>query len=164
MAKTSGLFWNENFRIVFRRACNCILSSTTWIHSWPWHLAWVHFNIILQFMAMTSKWYFCCGFSDRNFVPHAYYDIQPLTNSALSNRVGATFILPEYGNRSSFLDVVFLRNIGLWAKFKNIILSFHFSKLRVRWMCKDWRKFGKSCQKSTIYIFICPFSTMIYIL
>jgi hypothetical protein len=42
------------------------------------------------------------------------------------NRVGTIFILPEDGNRSSFRNVVFFRNIGRWTKSKNLILSMLF--------------------------------------
>jgi hypothetical protein len=41
------------------------------------------------------------------------------------NRVGATFFLPEVGNRSSLRNVVFLKkkNIGRWTKSINMFLS-----------------------------------------
>jgi hypothetical protein len=49
-----------------------------------------------------------------------------VTEVALSkgpNRVGATIILPEEGNRSRTRNVVILRKIRRWTKSKNMILS-----------------------------------------
>jgi hypothetical protein len=46
----------------------------------------------------------------------------PLERASLNHWTQSTIILPEDGIGSSFRNVVFYRNIGLWTKSKNIIL------------------------------------------